>query len=319
LKSNSKEKPQFEPEDMSVKETEFVDSEFNVDAETFCGIKNYLWDDLLASSKKAAEKAAFDAANKSVCDKLKQQLTEELMPSLVLKAEEAAKEQAFAKAKALLEPQLRKELATKLNEERLLSFPTADEQKAYQKAYRDIEVESITFAASAALEAEKQRPPMWQGVWPAILAAALIGIGPYILWLLSRGSAEQLPFWLMLLPYTTFTKVAVARTIAKDRVKDEYQKAQDTLRKLSSEYLQLASRLRAFRQVTIATENRKDLQVLGNSIIREKERLDSTYKPSVPLVEEVKPLVRVRLSDEVDPETLAEEFDVRLTAASKAK
>lgn len=312
-------KPKFDPKDMSVKETEHVENEFSTDPETYCRIKEHIWDEVAKKAKEDGLIQAREEAKKSVKDELRQELTKELMPDLVAKAEAKALDQAVKKAKEELEPKLRTEAVERFKEDWEKEVLTDDDRKAFAAALRDIEVESLTYATSASKEADEHGTGFhWsKRVRHALLAAALVGLGPYALWLTGTRDWHSVAFWLAALPYVVVLSYCVTMAYLApsnvDKYGDRKKTTADQLRKLSSDYLQIVSQARLVRHLHLSTRIRRDVQAEFDALAKRKVVLDEQYQPSVDLVEGVKPQVKLRLSEEVDPEKIyAEEFEEQL-------
>lgn len=312
-------KPKFDPKDMSVKETEYVQNEFSIEPETFCNIKQYVWDELVKKAKEEGVSQAREEAKKSAKEELRAELTKELMPDLVTKAEAKAFDAAVKKAKEDLEPKLRSEVVERFKEDWKKEELTEADREAYAAALRDVEVESITFATSASKEADEHGTGFnWsKRVRHAALAASLIGAGPFAVWLLATRDWHHVSFWLTALPYAVvITYCAIMAYYAPtnvDRHGDRKKTTAEQMRKLSSDYLQVASQARMVRHLYLNTRIRRDVQAEFEALSKRKAGLDEQYQPSVELVEEVKPRVRARLSEEIDPAKIyAEEFDAAL-------
>jgi hypothetical protein len=311
--------PKFDPKDMPVKEVEFVETEFGLDSETYCRIKSHVWSEVSQKAKEDGWAQAREEAKKSIKQELREELTKELMPDLVAKAEAKALDQAVKKAKEELEPKLRTEAVERFKEDWKKEVLTDDDRKAFAAALRDIEVESLTYATSASKEADEHGTGFhWsKRVRHALLAAALIGLGPYALWLVGTRDWHSVTFWLAALPYiVVLSYCATMAYLAPsnvDKYGDRKKTTADQLRKLSSDYLQIVSQARLVRHLHLATKIRRDVQAEFDSLAKRKVALDEQYQPSVDLVEGVKPQVKLRLSEEIDPEKIyAEEFEEQL-------
>jgi ribosome-associated toxin RatA of RatAB toxin-antitoxin module len=307
-------KPRFVPEDMSVKETDFVRSEFQVEPDVYCQIKDHVFNEALAKARDDGMKEARSQARTQLREEVKKELLAELMPQYKAVAEKEGEAVALEKARKQLEPELRKELFGKFREEWDSQDLTDEDKKAYSVGFREIEVESLTFATSASAEADRAQTgsSFVSKARHLGLAAALLGLGPYAIWLLSTKDWHTVPFWLTALPYA----VALGYFLfwRPKSVTDS-----ESLRTVSSEYLQLVSRARVARMVQVDTQTRRDVQAEMQAILNAKSRLDEKYKPSVNLIEEVKPQVKMRLTDEIDPEKIfAEEFDDKLKKEGSA-
>lgn len=309
----------FDPKDLSVKEAEHVQDEFSIDPETFCRVKEYVWDEVAKKAKEDGVGQAREEAKKSAKEELRQELTKELMPDLVSKAEAKAFDAAVKKAKEELEPKLRAEVVEKFKEDWKKEVLTEDDRKAFAAALRDIEVESLTYATSASKEADEHGTGFhWsKRVRHALLAAVLVGLGPYVLWLVGTRDWHGVGFWLAALPYAVVLAYAVTMAYLApsnvDKYGDRKKTTADQLRKLSSDYLQVVSQARLVRHLHLNTRIRRDVQAEFDALSKRKSSLDEQYQPSVDLVENVKPQVKLRLTEEVDPEKIyAEEFEEQL-------
>lgn len=312
-------KPKFDPQDMSVKEVELVSNTYGVDPETYCQIKERVWNELLSLSREEGTKQARADAKKAAKEELRQEVTAELMPGLVTEAEKKALSIAVKKAKEELEPKLRDEMANQLREDWKKEALTEQDRNAFSAVLRDVEVESITFATSASKEADEHGTGFhWsKRIRHALLATALIGLGPYALWLMATRDWHSVGFWLAALPYVVFLSYSATMAYLApsnvDKYGDRKKTTSDQMRKLSSDYLQVASQARLIRQLHLNTRIRRDVQAEFDALAKRKAALDEQYQPSVDLVEGVKPKVRARLSEEVDPEKIyAEQFEEQL-------
>lgn len=315
----------FDPKDMSVKEVEYVQNEFQVEPDVYCRIKEYVWDEIAKKAKEDGVVQAREEAKKSAKEELREELKRDLMPELVTKAEEKALDKAVKKAKEELEPKLRAEVVERFKEDWKKEELTEQDREAYAAALRDVEVESITFATSASKEADEHGAGFnWsKRVRHVMLAASLIGAGPFAVWLLATRDWHHVAFWLTALPYTVvIVYCAIMAYYAPtnvDRHGDRKKTTADQMRKLSSDYLQVASQARMIRHLHLNTRIRRDVQAEFEAIAKRKAALDEQYQPSVELVEEVKPKVRARLSEEIDPAKIyAEEFDAQLKEKKSA-
>jgi len=307
-------KPRFNAEDMSVKETDFVRDTFQVEPDVYCRVKDHIFNEVLAKARDEGMKEARSQARTQLREEVKKELLAELMPQYKAIAEKEGESAALEKARKQLEPELRKEAFGKFREEWDSQNLTDEDKKAYSIGFREMEVESLTFATSASTEADRAQTgsSFISKARHLGLAAALLGAGPYAIWLLSTKDWHSVPFWLTALPYAVL--IGYCLLWQPKSMTDA-----ESLRKVSSDYLQLVSRARIARMLKLDTANRRDVQSEMTAIMSEKQRLDEKYRPSVNLVEEVKPQVKMRLTDEIDPEKLfAEEFDEKLEG-SKAK
>ncbi len=309
-------KPKFDPKDMSVKETEHVQNEFGIEPEVFCQVKEYVWEGLVSKAKEDGGARAREDAKKQAKEELRQELTDQLMPELMAQAEEKAVKKAIEKAKKDLEPQLRTEIIEQLKRDWQKESLTEADREAFSTALRDVEVESLVFATSASKEADDRgRNVNWsQRVRHGLLAAVLVGLGPYGFWVYHRWSPVSVAFWLVALPYLVASVYsAVLALNPPERTDDDDQVPVTKLRRYSSEYLQIVSKARLIRHLSLNTKIRRDVQAEFDALLHTKAQLDSDYRPSVEVVEKIKPDVRHRLSEDIDPERiLAEEFEGQL-------
>jgi hypothetical protein len=308
-------KPKFDPQEMSVKEVEFVRNEYQVEPEVYCQIKERVWDEMSAKAKEDGAKAAREEAKKTAKEELKQELTRELMPDLVAKAEKKAFDTALKSAKEELEPKLRTEIVEQYRKDWEKELLTEADRKAFEAALRDVEVESLMYATSASKEADREGVGTgWsKRVRHGLLAASLVGLGPFSVWLLSARDWHTVSFWLTALPYlVVIIYCAIMAYYAEPEKYDRKTKAEE-LRKLSSDYLMIVSQAKLVRHLHLSTKIRRDVQKEFDSLVQRKSVLDEKYQPSVDLLDEVKPKVRVSLSEEIDPAKIyAEEFEEQL-------
>jgi hypothetical protein len=307
-------KPRFNHVDMSVKETEFVRDTFQIEPDVYCKVKDYVYDSVFTKAKEEGVKEARAQARAQLRDEVKKELTDEVMPQLRISAAKEGEKEALEKARKDLEPKLREELHGKFRAEWESQNLNDEDKKAYSIGLREMEVESLTFATSASAEADRAQSgsSVMAKSRRLMLAISLFGLGPYAIWLLGTRDWHTVPFWLMTVPYLVVLGYCLLW-------KPKSVADAESLRKTSSEYLQLVSRARMGRMVKLDTATRKEVQATLQALIESKSRLDQEYRPSVNLIEEVKPQVKLRLTDEMDPEKLfAEDFNEKLEE-SKAK
>lgn len=301
-------KSRFNHEDMSVKETEFVRDTFQIEPDVYCKVKDYVYDSVFTKAKEEGVKDARAQARAQLRDEVKKELTDEVMPQLRATAAKEGEKEAFERARKELLPKLREEMFGAFREEWEAQNLNDEDKKAYAVGLREIEVESLTFATSASAEADRAQSgsSVMAKARRLMLAISLLGVGPYAIWLLNTRDWHTVPFWLTALPYLVVLGYCLfwkPKSVADA----------ESLRKTSSEYLQLVSRARMGRMVKLDTATRREVQATLQALVESKSRLDQEYRPSVNLIEEVKPQVKIRLTDEMDPEKLfAEEFDDRV-------
>jgi len=300
-------KPKYDPDEMPVREVTFAEG-YGLTPDQYCELKEKIWNGLAGEAKEAGMKEARAQLRQQLREEIRTEILKEVMPGLKAQAEKKGAAAALTKAREELEPEVRKEMLAKCKEEFESQSLTDGDKKAYAVGLREIEVESLVLATSASSEADSAQTgsSTMSRMRLAGLAGALAGIGPYALWLMSSRDWHSAPFWLTALPYAVL--LCYMLFWRPKSVEDA-----ESLRKLSSEYLQLVSASRLARMVSIDTGSRHDVMSELARITRWKSQLDERYQPSISLVEEVKPQVRIRLAEEIDPEKLlADEIDQRL-------
>jgi len=307
--------PKFTAEDMSVKEAEYVENTFCTDPVEFCKIKNYVWGSIVKDAVEAGREQAREEVREQITDQIRLDLAEKVMPGLMVEAEKKASASAIEKAKKELEPVLRKELLESVKKEYEGSFLTDADRKAYGATLRELELECTVFATTAsklsdsiALDYRSQKRAR-----SSVFLLALVGAAPYVLWAThNTESLSHLPFYFfpyfVVLVYTFFTGVCLGFPESA-RVNQTY----------ASRYLSLASNSRTLKNLHLSTKTRAEILRDFDSIERVKSECDRNFQPSVEFVESVKPVVRERLSIEMDPEQLyIEEFEQRVRSSAKS-
>lgn len=305
----------FTAEDMSVKEAEYVENTFGTDPNQFCIIKNYIWGSVVKDAVEAGREQAMVEAKEQITGQIRAELAEKVMPGLLLEAEKKGLESATEKAKKELEPKLRKEFSDSSKKEFLESFLVDADKKAYSTTLRDLELECTVSATAAsklsdtiALQQQSKKRAL-----SSLCLLALVGAGPYALWVWNNSSSEfHIPFYafpyLVVFLYTLFAGVF---SELPQSVKDNQLYA--------ARYLALASGARTLKNLHLTTKTRAEVLREFEFIERNKSEYDNNFRPSIEFVESVKPVVRERLSVEMDPEQLyIDEFEQRVRSSAKA-
>jgi hypothetical protein len=298
----------FNPLDLPTREVNYAE-QYKLNPKQYCQIKDKVWEEAATELRvEIMKKAKTDARTE-----LREEIKKEIYPGLIEAAEKKAMPDALKKAEEIVLPKMKQAAYEKYREEWEAEKPNESDKEAFLAATREIEIDCLTFAMSASHEADTA----WDTSGAQTLGkkggivAAFLGAGPYLLWLINSFSFSTWTPWLLMLPYI----VGVISLFVWD---PKETNATGELRKMASMYLKLVGKARMLRLLTLETQNRETIRRDLMYIIEEKSRLDEKYRPSLKLMEEIKPSVKLRLTDEMDPEKLfAEEFDERLIAEAK--
>lgn len=298
----------FTPEELPMKEVQFAES-YGLEVQQYCDLKTHIYQQLGDEARSSVMKDALVEARKTV----KEEVKRELLPSLKEEAVANSMAEALKKAKAELEPKLRKELlenSKKVYESELL---TKEDKEAYADAFRDAEVEALLFASAASHEADEVHQRNQQSKNASKWTARVMGVAafPIALFLFQKYTAHSPAFYLLLAPV-----ILCFLTAFFNGYKQEDSKEVARLKKLASDYLMIVSRCRTGRKLSIHTKLRSEVLYECSSVQNSKAELDRVYHPVVRVLDEVRPAVRHRLAEDLDPEEiLSQEFDDRLSQA----
>jgi len=298
----------FNPQDLSVREVEYSE-QYKLNKKQYCELKTKIF--IEACAEFAASN--LKQAKIDVRHALRKEIIDELKPILLAEAEKKAMPAALQKAAEDLVPEMKKNAYARYREEWAAEKVSPNDREAFLAASREVEIDSLTFAMSASHEADEATKfsSVQMKIKKIGLVSMLLGAGPFLLGLALVSSPSAFPFWFLLAPYITLA-------IFLGSWEPEVANKVIELRKTASQYLQLVSRARMMRLLSVSTDTRDQIASEFGYILEAKNRLDEKYRPSLKLMEEVKPNVKLRLSDEMDPEKLfSDEFDDRLKAAEE--
>lgn len=302
----------FTPEELPMKEVQYAEG-YGLSVEAYCELKTHVYQQLADEARSSVMKDALVEARKTV----KEEVKKELLPPLKEEAVANAMSEALKKARVELEPKMRREFfedAKKTYEAELL---TKEDKEAYADAFRDAEVEALLFASAASHEADEVHRRNHQAKMASTWTARVVGIVafPIALFLFQKYSVHSVAFYLMLAPVVLCFLTAFFNSL---RQEDDKEVAR--LKKLASDYLMIVSRCRTGRKLSIHTKLRSEVLYECSGVQNSKAELDRVYHPVVRVLDEVRPAVRHRLAEDLDPEEiLSQEFDDRLSQAESSK
>ena len=296
-------KPKFSREEMTLGELDIANG-MGLSEDSYCEFKSLIWSELLESASAEATKNAREEAKRS----LRSEITAELTPMI---------QDKLLKSPDLLE-QARKGLEQSLQQQALKAskavyeseMPTKSDIEAFSDAIRDIEIDCMMLAAAASKDSVKKRKETRnkESLYNFLYRSFGLAMGPLAFYTIRTFGMHDSAFFVI--PAIVFTILCFAWSFRDD----EYKSA-NNLQAIAGSYLALASDCRLARKMTVKTKTRaeiiSELQVIRNA----KDHQNKVYRPEVQVLDEVRPDVRHRLAEEIDPEVLiSEEFDDRLSA-----
>lgn len=221
--------------------------------------------------------------------------------------------------RADIERKVREDVRRKARDELLAEqrsrAPSEDDRRAFVAFVEEVELDSYAQATMASRIADESDQALTsRSGWATPLGIVLTLAAPGLVAALAHAGLDATWFWAAV---STLILVLGLVLISTSRHQRQHRDALERHRKISSDFLILAERAKAYRMVHAERlQEAETLHELLEELRRAKERQDRTFHPSAPALEAARDYVRYRVETTLEPD---EEDEVEAETASVSR